>query len=236
MLYLKEKRKKFNRKKNFLFFKKFKLKKKFRLWRLVKSFLLYKIYARKFKHLHWIYNNNRVLRHQFYLLLGNKIKYFLPKKKQHFFNFLQQNELKLHIFLIRAKFCLKNIDSFHAIKNKQISVCRSIQLSPYFQLYVNAVIQKKRLSFINSFRYKKHKWRKYRWHKVRKYLKWRYSKFIYLRPFIYNKRSYALNYFEINFNVLSGIIIKNPCTSEILLGNYLLFTRPIVWRKLFFIY
>lgn len=210
MLYLKGKRKKLKQKNKVKIFRKFKLKKKFRFWRSFKYFFLYRAHSMKFIQLKWLFNNKRILKHHFVQLFGSPLEFFLTQDKQNFFNYLQLMELRLHVFLVRCKFCFKHTDSFFSIKNKLIAVNLSIQLSQNFNLKTTYIVQKQRFLFSEKIRYKKRKWRKYRWYKVKKRLKTRNRKFTYLNIYSYSKKSQPINYYESNYKILTTIVIKMP--------------------------
>jgi hypothetical protein len=217
-------------------FNKVKLKKTFRFWRLFKSFFLYKKHVSQFKKLSWMFNNRRILKHQFLNLFGLKANKLVGLNKNTFFWFLQKNELRLNVFLTRIKFCLKTSDSLYSIKNKLIAVNYLLVLFCNYIISEKCVIQKKRFYTNNDIRSWKHKWRRYRWRKVKKLIKIKNDKMLYLNIHYYNNSICSINYFEVNYNVLSAILVRKPLLSEVLLNKNPIYTMPEVWRNLYFLY
>jgi hypothetical protein len=234
-------KKTFNRKKARPF--KFKLKKKFRFWRLFKSYYLFKKKINFFIKLKWLFNNRRILRHQYKSLYGLsqrrlhlRLKSFYGKKPD-FFNFLIKNELQLHIILLRSRLVFKVINSLKAIKNNLIAVNGAIASRYHFFLTISDIIQKNvKIRFFRlKTSYRLHKWRKHRWRTVRfRYRCKRYPKYINL--YLFSKQNVSFNYIQVNYKILTAIIIRHPLISEIIISDARPIARKKLFRQLYFLY
>jgi hypothetical protein len=96
-----------------------------------------------------MFNNRRILKHQFLNLFGFKVNNLVYLNKTPFFDFLQNNELRLNVFLTRIKFCLKSMDSLYCIKNRLVAVNNSLFIFPGYMVTEKAVVQKRRF-FTNT--------------------------------------------------------------------------------------
>jgi hypothetical protein len=81
------------------------------------------------------------------------------------------------------------------------------------------------------------KWRKFLWRKWRKRAK--FNKLIIKRMplFRFSKKIVvSLNYLEVNYKILTGIIIKKPLLGEILLGSSKKILSSTMLKKIYFLY
>ena len=217
--------------------------KKFRFWRLFKSYFLYKKKCKNFLKLGWLFNNRRILKHQFMSI------YYLPLKRRCFlhqnyygygdslFNFMLKNELKLSIVLVRSRLTLNILNCFISIKKKIVSVNSAIIVTPNFCVCKLDIVQKRRkLKLFKKYtRYCLHHWRRHRWKTARFRLRCkRYNP--YIGVYLFSRNSLYINYIQPNYKILSAIIISNPTLSDILLTDAYAMLIKRVYRQLYFLY
>ena len=221
-------------------FKKHKLKKKWRFWRTFKFFFLKNKTLRFFSKIKWFFNQKRILWHHLSTVYGKKIKYLAFKKiskkiafGSFFFFTLAFFELRLNILIVRMRFAGKLLMANEFINNGSVLV-NNKKRSIHYLTRVNDVVQKqlqkgglKKLKIL-----KRRKWKAYIWRKWKKKKKWsKERKSPYLR-----RQALYLNFIELNYRILSGIIIRKPMLGEILLVSQKKLIASTMLKKLYYLY
>jgi hypothetical protein len=147
-----------------------------------------------------------------------------------FFEVLPLLELRLDILTLRLGLASKIIEAQLLIKKKLIEVngkCRHKSYVVYVGDILRRKIVKKKLTKI---RRKYYNWRFWRWRKWRRSLKPLVSLFWSF------KKNYTLNFLEINYKILSGIVIRKPIFGEILLSNLKRMLSIKILKKIYYVY
>jgi ribosomal protein S4 len=110
-------------------FKKFRLKKKWRFWRNFKRFFLGQKKRKLFSKLKWMFAQKKIIWHQLASFYGKNVKKLMYSKNQvklafgtRFFNVLPLLELRLNIFILRARFASKLLEANTLINSGKILV------------------------------------------------------------------------------------------------------------------
>ena len=220
------------------FFKKRKLKKKWRFWRTFKFFFLKNKTLRFFSKIKWFFNQRRILWHHLSTVYGKKIKALVFKKVSKkiafgsfFFFTLAFLELRLNILIVRMRFAIKLLIANEAITNGSILV-NNKKRSIHYLTRVNDVVQKQ-LKISGSKKpkiLKRRKWKAYIWRRWKKKgRRGRKSTFL-KRQVLY------LNFIELNYRILSGVIIRKPMLGEILLLAQKKLIASTMLKKLYYLY
>jgi ribosomal protein S4 len=223
------------------FFKKQKLKKKWRFWRTFKFFFLKNKTLRFFSKIKWFFNQKRILWRHLATVYGKKIKSLVFKKVSKkiafgsfFFFTLAFLELRLNILIVRMRFAGKLLIANEIIQNGSILV-NNKKRSIHYLTRVNDVVQKQ-IPRGNSKKpkiLKRRKWKAYLWRRWKK--KWRRGR-KGRKPTFLRRQVLYLNFIELNYRILSGIIIRKPMLGEILLlAQKKLISRTML-KKLYYLY
>jgi len=229
---------------NFLQYrKKAKLKKKWRFWRSFKFYFLRKKSLSYFSKLKWLFNQNRIMWHHFSNLYGKNIKYLVFKKTKTklafgkpFFNILSFLELRLNILLVRMRFASKLLEADSLITGKLVYVNGFLKQKHYL-VRVNDIVKKVPLFSKKSLRFFSKKWRYFKWKKWRRKARFNGKIVKVVSMFRFSKKiALSLNYLELNYRILTGIVIRKPVLGEILISSSKKILSLSLLKKIYFLY
>lgn len=224
--------------------KKAKLKKKWRFWRSFKFYFLRKKSLSYFSKLKWLFNQNRIMWHHLSNLYGKQIKYLVFKKTKTklafgkpFLTTLSFLELRLNILLIRMRFASKLLEANTLIAGKLVSVNGSFKQKTYL-VRVNDIVKKTSLASNKPvLRFFAKKWRHFSWKKWRRRTKFNTKLVKHVSMFRFSKKiALSLNYLELNYKILTGIVIRKPVMGEILISSSKKILSFSMLKKIYFLY
>lgn len=181
-------------------------------------------------------------------LYGKQIKFLVFKKTKKktafgkpFFSIMVFLELRLNILLVRMRFVSKLLEANSIVSKGLVHVNGFLKKKSYLvrlndiirkQVVVNRSIeQNKKIRFF----YKK--WQKFTWRKWRKQTRVNKLGEKRLSIFRFSKKIVlSLNYLEINYKILSGIVLKRPALGEILLNSSKKILSSTMLKKIYFLY
>jgi len=242
--YLNNTTKKVLRSNSFLQFKqKSKLKKKWRFWRSFKFYFLRAKSLSYFLKIKWVFNQNRIIWHHFSNLYGKKMKYFFFKKiksnfafGKSFFSIVSFLELRLNVLLLRIRFASKLMIANSLIEKGFISINGRLKKKNYL-VCIGDIIKKKRVLLLSKKkRFFKKKWRFFLWRKWRNHQKQKKVSLSFPRIFWFSKIVLSLNYLQINYKALTGIVLRKPIFGEVLVGKSKKILSSGMLKKIYFLY
>lgn len=181
--------------------------------------------------------------HHFSSLYGKQIKYLVFQKMKKkiafgkpFFSILSFLELRLNILLIRMRFASKLLEANNLVSSQSIYVNGSLKQKNYL-VRVNDIVYKKPKSLSGLTRFFTKKWRLFIWRKWRKRTKCNRegTKRVSLHWFL-NKIVLSLNYLEINYKILTGIVIRRPLFGETIMSSSKKILSSTMLKKIYFLY
>jgi len=224
--------------------KRIKLKKKWRFWRSFRFFFLRRKSLSFFSKLKWLFNQKRIIWYFFSGLYGKKIKFFFYKKTsgkiafgKFFFLITAILELRLNVLSVRMRFTSKLLEANNLIGSGIILV-NGYKKQVNFLTSIHDVIKKTTLfSSRKICRRMKKKWRVWKWRRWRKALRNLSIKGTgYINIFWFSKRVLFLNYLELNYKILSGVLLRKPVFGEILLTSKKKILSSTMLKKIYYMY
>jgi len=221
-----------------------KLKKKWSFWRVFKFYFLRRKNFFFFFKTRWLFNQKRIIWHQWSVIYGKKIKNkaYTNHKSRIIFNsrlntILCKLELRLNILLIRMRFVNKLLRANSIIFNQQIIVNSTFKHHKYIVCAGDLVryIQNRKnmLCFINRRRWIKYEWRQ--WRKRKKIIN-KSNKTKFKQNFFLLKKNFIFNFMEINYRFFSGILLRRPLLGEISFRNKKQLLTLKLFQKIYFLY
>lgn len=218
-----------------------KLRKKWKFWREFKKFFLRRKKKVIFYRISDFFKERLILLHQMKAIYGKGLKN-LNYKKNHmkrfygcqFFNLIIYLELRLSVLVQRMYLAKDFLDAKQGILLKEIQV-NGVSCSKNYLVCVGDIIKKEIKAVENKKRYKLLKsWRRWSWKKWR----WKMKQIsMYQQSFYWcTKKSYCLNYIEMNYKIGAGILLKIPSIGEILLKNNRRLLSENLLRKIYNVY
>lgn len=182
--------------------------------------------------------------HYFSSLYGKQIKHLVfqkTKKKtafgKPFFSIVAFLELRLNILLIRMRFVSKLLESNLLLTKKLIDVNGIFKQKNYL-VRVNDIIKSTPKKLKNPIaRFFTKKWRLFLWRKWRKTNKFSKQKTKRVSMFWFSKKIVlSLNYLEVNYKILTGIIVRKPLFGETLISSSKKILSSTMLKKIYFLY
>lgn len=222
----------------------FKLKKKWRFWRSFKKFFLKRRKKNLFSKLRWRYTQLSNARKYFVSLYGSKFGASLlnrySKKKRAFFNFLPSLETKLAVLLTRLLLARSGLVAKDLIKDRLVLVNNVTKNLHYYVKPCDVITVQGNESTLLRPKYsiKVLSWRRFRW---RSFFWKRRKAFKSIRKFQFTslwsfRTARAFNYFEVNYRIRSGILLRTPLIGEVILQVSSKVVSKSLLKKVYFMY
>lgn len=173
------------------------------------------------------------------VLYGSKVKKLNYKKNQtkllfgvKFFEVLSFLEMRFDILITRMGLVNNILEATKLISQKNITINGTYK-KKYYLIRINDVICRKWVLFnfkkrMNLYKFKRFFWR--RWSKRHK----KYN--LIFKRFWGSKKNLTLNYLEINYKLLGGVLLRKPMFGEILLENQTRMLSVRLFKKIYFLY
>ena len=216
-----------------------KLLKRYRFWRSFKYFFLFKKKIWHFTQFKWLFNNKRILKHQFLHLYGNSLKKICFNHKAVygfntiFYSLLSKIEFRVMIYLCRIRFCFNLKASCKLICDRVISINGNIAIKRSTLVTIGGTVAKSIFLRLRVRRPCVHMWRWYRWGHARSKIR-RNRRRRYTNVFIYP--SIITNYIEINYKIMTSLLIRFPLYGEILINKNRKMCIKRLYKQLYYLY
>lgn len=217
-----------------------KLKKKWRFWRVFRFYFLKSKKKNFFPKINWLFNQRRIIWHQLAVMYGKKIKnqaYTNHKSKvifdSKFGSVLCKLELRLNILMVRMGFVNKLQQSDVLISNSKVIVNTSVKHKRYSVRTGDLIsFRISSLKLRDLKRFEKLRWRKLKWKN------WKKKSIIkkFRRIYFLLKKSFILNFMEINYQYYFSILLRYPMLGEISYRNKKRLLTSRLLQKIYFLY